>query len=334
MSTKLHSGYALAALMLAACGGGDSPSGPDGTAPCTATSNPVFTSAVTDLAQLAYIVPLGEVQGQRGYTSHTYLTNSSTAAVPVKAPIALEVYNVVSSGVDYAIEARVNCNVFVSFGHITAPAAELVAIARSTHMGLDPSAPAKVTYAAGALMGNTSGTAVARTWDLGVYNRARTAAFLNPVRTENHEKAKYSTCPYDYYGEPLKGQHYAIFGPLPRALPATCRSAERGVAGTIAGTWFENAADREDAPINPAISPMTIASDLFGGVRHVVGSGGILFFEGVPLPETVTTAQCYPSNPGYSYFKLASSTELQFVRSNSGACPSVFPSTGYTVYRR
>ncbi len=294
----------------------------------------MFTSAVTDLGQLAHIAPLGEIQGARAYSSHTFLFNASAAPVPVKAPAAIEVYNVVYAGVDYAIEARVNCNVFISFGHITAPAGELVAIAQGSHVGFDPNAPATVTYAAGALMGSTTGAVPSRAWDLGVYNTARTLALLNPLRGTNHEKLLHSTCPYDYYAEPLKGQHYELFGPKPRVLAATCRSAARSVVGTIAGAWFANAADREDSFANPVISPVTIGSDLHGGVRHVIGNGSIFLFEGVPLPESVTTAQCYPTNPGYSYFKLASNTELHFVRSSTGNCPATFPASGCQVYRR
>lgn len=89
---------------MAACGGDQS---------CDADGNPTFTHAVTDLSQLTHILPLGEVQTQHDFTGHTYLTNSSTAAVPVYAPADLEVYNVVNQGADYALQARVNCNVFV-----------------------------------------------------------------------------------------------------------------------------------------------------------------------------------------------------------------------------
>jgi hypothetical protein len=250
------------------------------------------------------------------------------------APAAIEVYSVVFGGTDYSIQARVNCNVFIELGHITAPSAALQGIARPGHMGLDANAPALLTFAAGEQMGTTTGTAQARTWDFGVYNKTRTLQLLNPARAGMTEKLITSTCPYDYYATATRTEHYQLFGPLPRTLPASCRSAERGVAGTIAGTWWENDGDSDGSITNPAVSPVVIASTLNSAVRFFTGTGPTQILEGVPLPENVTSMQCYSTFPGFTFFRLFSTAELHVASSATGVCPGEFPATGFTVYRR
>jgi hypothetical protein len=295
--------------------------------------NPVFTRSMTNLSLIDHVTPLGEIQAGHPFSDHSYVTNKPHENVPVFAPTTLEVYNVVFNGVDYTIQARANCAIFIEFAHITSPITELLELAGDAHLGLDASAPTLAKFEAGTLLATTTGTSQSGTWDFAVYNKDRSASFLNTARLGQVDKYRYADCPYDYFESSLKTRLYDLLGPKPAILPKTCRAIERGIAGTLAGTWWENVNDRADQIQNPSLSPLVIGSSLDGKVRVFIGEGP-LDIVADQLPELVWTSHCYNVPAGHIALRLVTTDTLE-VSTGSETCENLaFPLAAPKIYYR
>ncbi|MDC6367247.1 MULTISPECIES: hypothetical protein [Flavobacteriaceae] len=323
--------------------GNDEGNGPLPLSACETGSNPnaTFTVSFTDLEDIDHIEPLGEVQIAHNFVGHTYVfIKQEVTEVPIYAPTDMDVINVTYDGIDYQIVSRASCEVVVRFSHITNPAQSIQNLVVNNQMGLfDPYAPSLLKLSAGDLMGTTSGTAQAKSFDFGVYHGERSQNFLNNDRFHPVETFRYSTCPYDYYTSDLQNQMYALFGPKPLAQPLDCRGP-RGRAGTIAGPWFDT-----DEVVTPyygqtRYSPLVVATALNGTVKIIRGTETNVYRVSLgdatyADPEEVTLEHCYEvGSGGYFYFQLQADGTLRVVRETSGTCPSEFPSTGYLTYYR
>ncbi|MEX0315438.1 MAG: hypothetical protein AB3N18_14775 [Allomuricauda sp.] len=311
---------------------------------CETGSNPnvMFTNTFTDLDGIAHIEPLGELQAFHNFSAHTYVfIKPDVAEVPIYAPVDMDLINITNDGADFQLMFRASCEVVLRFGHITNPISSIQSFAGSQGISMfEGQAPSLLSVSAGDLIGTTSGTVQAGSFDFGVYHSERSQTFLNNDRFHPVETFRYSTCPYGYYSGSLRTAMYDLFGPKPLAQPLSCRGP-RGKAGTIAGPWF----DTEEVFSTPyhgqtEFSPLLVATTLNGTVKIVRGTESnvyrtLLGATTYADPEEVTTEHCYEvGSGGYFYFQLQTDGTLRVVRENSGTCPSAFPSSGYMTYYR
>ncbi|MEM9649756.1 MAG: hypothetical protein AAF969_14860 [Bacteroidota bacterium] len=336
----------LLLILTMGCGSdnGDDSSGPPALSECETGSNPnvTFTASFTDLDGIAHIEPLGELQVAHNYSAHTYVfIKSDVAEVPVYAPVDMDLINVTYDGIDYQPMFRASCEVVLRFGHITNPIASIRDLATNEGISMfEGQGPTLLSFSARELIGTTSGTAQAKSFDFGVYHSERSQTFLNDDRFHPVETFKHSTCPYDYYSGSLRDQMYDLFGPKPLNQPLDCRGP-RGVAGTIAGPWFDTVEVFSTPHYGQTeFSPLLIATTLTGTVKIVRGTepNEHRIFLGATTyadPEEVTTEHCYEVNSGgYFYFQLQADGTMRVVRETSGSCPSEFPSVGFLTYHR
>lgn len=335
----------LLSLFLIGCGSDDGDSsGPPPLSACETGSNPnvTFTASFTDLDGIAHIEPLGEIQAFHNFSEHTYVfIKPEVSEVPVYAPADMDLVNVTFDGVDYQPMFRASCEVVIRFGHITNPIPAIRDLVVDQGISMfEGQAPTLLKLSAGDLIGTTSGTVQAKSFDFGVYHSERPLTFLNDDRFHPVETFKYASCPYDYFTPALRTQMYDLFGPKPLAQPLSCRGP-RGKEGTIAGTWF----DTQEVFSTPyfgqtEFSPLHVATALNGTVKIVRGTEStvnrVLFGTATHVdPEEVTTEHCYElDSEGYFYFQLQPDGTLHVVRETSGTCPSEFPASGFAVYYR
>jgi len=332
-------------FLWASCGSdnGDG-DGPPPLSACETGSNPnvTFTASFTDLEGIAHIEPLGEVQAFHNFSAHSYVfIKSDVAEVPVYAPVDMDLMNVTDDGADYGLMFRASCEVVLRFGHITNPVPAIRNLATTQGISMfEGQPPTLLQVAAGELLGTTSGTVQAKSFDFGVYHSERPLTFLNNDRFHPVETFKFASCPYDYYTGALRGQMYDLFGPRPLTEPLDCRGP-RGKSGTLAGPWFDTV-EVFSTPYfgQTEFSPLLVATALNGTVKIVRGtetnvyripSGAATYAD----PEEVSTEHCYElSTGGYFYLQLQPDGTLHVARETSGTCPGTFPTSGFRVYYR
>ncbi|NAY92173.1 hypothetical protein GTQ34_09595 [Muricauda sp. JGD-17] len=333
----------LFTIIFTGCGSDDG-NEPPPLSGCETGSNPnvSFTASFTDLEGIAHIEPLGEIQAFHNFSAHSYVfIKPEVTEVPVYAPVDMDLINVTDDGADFGLMFRASCEVVLRFGHITNPIPAIQDLARDQGISMfEGQAPTLLQISAGELIGTTSGTAEAKSFDFGVYRSERPLTFLNNDRFHPVETFRYASCPYDYFTTDLRNQMYDLFGPKPLAQPISCRGP-RGKEGALAGPWF----DTVEVFSNPhfgqtQFSPLLIATALNGTVKIVRGTEPNVYR--VPFgasthadPEEVTTEHCYElQSGGYFYFQLQPNGTLHVVRETTGTCPSEFPPTEYLTYYR
>ena len=129
-------------------------------------------------------------------------------------------------GGPYMVEFRVSCEVKVRFGHITEP---IEAIKKTL-----PSEPktdsrteelSPLAFAAGDLIGYTTGTDLAGNWDFGVYNSTVRNRYTDDPAWNNSTTYTTAVCPFDYFPAGMKSAYVAKFnsaalgGNLPHGEP-------------------------------------------------------------------------------------------------------------------
>ncbi|MEM9142911.1 MAG: hypothetical protein AAGA86_07985 [Bacteroidota bacterium] len=333
----------IRSLFLMGCGSDDENEPPSLSA-CERGSDPnvTFTASFTDLEGIGHIETPGEVQAFHNFSAHSYVfIKPEVSEVPVYAPVDMDLINVTDDGADFGLMFRASCEVVLRFGHITNPVPAIRDLAGNQGISMfEGQAPTLLTVVAGELLGTTSGTAQAKSFDFGVYHSERPNTFLNNDRFHPVETFTFSSCPYDYFSTDLRNRMYNLFGPKPLAQPLDCRGP-REKSGTLADPWFDTA----DVFSNPyfgqtEFSPLVMATALNGTVKIVRGTAPNVYR--IPLgaityvdPEEVTTEHCYElSTGGYFYLQLQPDGTLRVVREVTGTCPLAFPTTGFRVYYR
>ena len=206
--TKCVLSIGISALLLAC--GGDSEGEPPPLSACETGSNPnvTFTASFTDLDGIEHIEPLGEIQAFHNFSEHTYVfIKADVPEVPVYAPTDMDLVKVTFDGTDYQPMFRASCEVVIRFGHITNPIAAIRNLATNQGISMfEGQPPTLLKFSAGDLIGTTSGTVQAKSFDFGVYHSDRPLTFLNNDRFHPVETFKYASCPYDYYTGDLRNQ--------------------------------------------------------------------------------------------------------------------------------
>ena len=138
---------------------------------------------------------------------------------PTDAQLYAGAYYVEENKPQYFLLFEVTSDVFFNFDHIEEPVAKIVAAfpvtpKSDTHTdNINPT----IQFAAGELIGYTTGTNQGRTWDFGVYDWSK-PNYLNQGTPEGIQPLSgrdfFADCPYDYFIPALKAQYRFLFGSL------------------------------------------------------------------------------------------------------------------------
>ena len=193
---------------------------------CESDATPEFTSHLTDLERIEYIVPWGTVQNGN-LKNHSYLHirgGGGNVGVAVHAPvdshlIAAARYRERGSGSDeYMLLFQVSCEVAYKLDHIDTLSPKLAAALGDLESKRDDTRTTRVRptvpLAAGDVIGYTNGTRQAGSWDFGVYSLV--AANQLPDRLKTHTKRpegsqyRYAVCPFAFFPEGIRQTYLAL----------------------------------------------------------------------------------------------------------------------------
>ena len=181
---------------------------------CVSNPAPVFTHHITDVEKIVYVGPPPTMGAGPNLKTHSYI-GTEHARVPVYAPAAMTLesgsYYI---GGPYMMEFLVSCEVKVRFGHITEPVDAIKKLLPespqpdSRTQGLAP-----VSFAAGELVGYTTGTSAAGNWDFGVYNGATLNRYASDPNWNTSTVNTTAVCPFTYFRADLKSVYVSKFNP-------------------------------------------------------------------------------------------------------------------------
>ena len=331
---------------------------------CVDEPNLKFTSHVTDLEKIDFIQPAAVMSGN-WFKNRSYLTIARDEGgypyeVPVYAPVDSRLTGITfyvqpmldESGdwVDveqYDLRFEVSCQVDYGFDHIWRLADDIESLAPLEPVTSTRNAQVPLSFLvkAGSVVGYTTGTIRAHTWDFIVSNEARRNSFANQERYENTGDLSgllHGDCPYDYYSHPMRSEYLSLFGGFSGSGEGTDCSFSFDEPGTFAGAWFTKEFNGEGpAAYDPGWGvAIGVGAD---GYATVNGDGiSIRVKPGQPTyvdPKAMTSQHCYENTDGsggqrgaFVYLELLTNTELA-VAFGEGRCPLALPSGSRTYYR-
>lgn len=181
---------------------------------CISNPYPVFTNHITDMSKVSYVVPPPTMGSGPSLKTHSYI-GTNGVRVPIYAPMVMTLKGGSHYvGGPYGFDFRVSCEVTVRFGHITDPVDSIKKLLPS-----EPKSDSRtqelspVSFAAGELIGYTTGTDAAGNWDFGVYNSATSNRYANDPNWNNSTVVTTAVCPFNYFTPNLKAEYAAKFNP-------------------------------------------------------------------------------------------------------------------------
>lgn len=327
---------------------------------CVSNPNPEFTAHISDLSKVEFISPTIVASGNwlknRSYLVITQDENRQTYEVPVYAPSDATLIGITyylqpmqdpqGNWVDvpqYDVRFQVSCEVTYGFDHLWRLPELMASLAprQPTTSTRDAEVSTHLSVKAGDLIGYTTGTIVAHTWDFYLSNTSKHNRFANQARYVNSgdlQKLLTADCPYGYFSEAMEAEYYARFGGRSgQDGPGTCDISPDRI-GTIAGGWFKQRFEADAIPEGEVGWGMAIVEGADGEVqvndeRHTVRAqhGDRTYAD----PKTVTGEHCYQYNRQpieYAYLKLLNDMELA-AAFGAGECPAQMPNE-YSVYYR
>ena len=227
---------------------------------CSSDANPLFTHSYTDLDELEFISPTIVVSGNwlKNRQYHKVVTDADNQAplVPVYAPTDATAVGITHylgtmqpwegdpfQIPQFDVRFEVSCEVAFWFDHLSVLVEPFAALAAPDPVldTRDAQVAIRVDVNAGDLIGYTSGTEPAHTWDFVLVNRAESNQFANQGRYEQTGDLAdllRADCPFDYFVGPLRSQYRSRFGPWNGRVAGFECDLEVDVVGTIAGGWF------------------------------------------------------------------------------------------------
>src|SRR5258708_17713824 len=189
--------------------------------PCKNDPKPVFTHDLTDPGLIDHIQIYGLGETLPRFSSFLWINTTKTTKVPVYTPVDSDlvegVYKSVRGANDFDIHLMVSCQVWYLVNHITDPVDKirhaLNTIPATNTMDMPKITP-PVHFAAGELLGCTSGTPLPHNWDFGVFDLTHVNQFVNQARYNQDKYGKIQTaiCPFDVFPDAKKPVYYNLFG--------------------------------------------------------------------------------------------------------------------------
>jgi hypothetical protein len=310
--------------------------------PCKNDPKPVFSHDLTDPSLIDHIQIYGLGESTPRFRSFLWIKAKGTK-IPVYAPVDSDmveaVYKTARGTTDFDVHMMVSCQVWYLVNHITDPVDKirkaLPATPATTTVDPPRIAPT-IHFAAGELLGYTSGTPVPSNWDFGVFDLTHANQFVNQARFDHDRYGKVQTaiCPFDVFSEIKKAAYYGLFGETKPVAGAKCGAISPDKAGTISGSWFDTADISQ-----PQLHFKLMIGTYVDSVIRISGEDFQPPIEIAPTNSTylesqsVTTRHCYASGGQAVDFKVVSGQEIQVYR-GTGSCHSTFPASGYKTYYR
>lgn len=175
---------------------------------CKSNPSPVFTSHITDISKINYVVPPPTIGAGPSLKTHGYI-GTDHARVPVYAPVDM-ILNTGAhfEGGPYWLGFEVSCEVTLRFGHMTEPIQAVRDIFPATpapaNDSRDQQIKNKIYFKAGDLIGYTTGTSAAGNWDMGIYNSTTNNKYKGDPTWGNSWVYTTAICPFDYFEPSLK----------------------------------------------------------------------------------------------------------------------------------
>lgn len=311
---------------------------------CVSNPNPRLTAPFTDLSKIEALGILGSATG--GSPGRSYVSIKKGEKVPVYNPADAVLETIVwadrgSGQSEYGFYFRASCEVTYLLDHVEEIAEgiknlqpEKPAPSTATQFGSQPN----ILIKAGELLGYTDGTPQARTFDFLLMNKSKPAFHINPARWK-WEQAVYADCPYDYYEENLKKQHYALLGTAMedgKLIKAeNCGNPSQDAAGTVSGGWFQGGSTTEKGK-------WMIIGRQFNWMEMSIRENGankmfaLKEFDPKITPDKVAVGQsaCFQGyENNWAYAKLISDSKLALA-TGSGQCPAAFPESQAEIWER
>lgn len=302
---------------------------------CKSDPNPVFSHPFTDLSKIGSLGVLGGAVGGSPGRSYVVVKNGEQAPLYNPGDAVLETIIYAprgggSSPPEYGLLFRASCEVTYFFDHIDSLSEDILeyapkepAFSTALEKGVQP----HVFIKAGTPLGLSDGTSLAHTFDFLLLNTVKPASHINPRRW-TWEQAVYADCPYDYFDDRLKKEHYALLGLRSGAVftrAQSCGSPSQDVSGTLSGGWFQEDGSTEGEWVMFGQQFNWMEMGMKGG------SSGKPFtlkeYDPSITPDQMTPGQSacfqgYANN--WAYVRLLSENELALA-TGEGRCPSGFP---------
>ena len=339
------------------------PTGENREADCESNPSPVLTSHITDLSQISAIQPTSVISGN-WYKNRSYLNidaehGGTAPSVTIYAPAAAEITGITyylqpmsdvnGNWVDvpqYDIRLRISCEVTYGFDHISELAEGVVEFApeEPSTSTRDAEVRVSISVKAGDVLGYTTGTILAHSWDFIFSNTAARNTFANQERYENTgdlNNLLHAECPYDYFEGDMGDEYRALFGGANGRTGGADCDTSFDVPGSIYGGWFQTPYDDAD-PFAMADWGMAIAVMPDGNVRINGESVSVRLGpqdETYTDPRTVADQHCFVSargtggRNGWHVFLRVLTFDTVAVAFDEGSCPSSLPKD-HTVYYR
>src|SRR3989344_1166546 len=218
VTSYFHGGYAypknIPIVWSASPSTSPSPSGGISQQNCSSNISPVFTHHITDISKVQYVAPPPTMGAGPNLKTHGYI-GTEHALVPVYGPVTMTVKDGSHYvGGPYMFDFAVSCEVTVRFGHMTNPVdalKQLLPVELASDSRTQSLSP--VSFAAGELVGYTTGTDQAGNWDFGVYNSATQNRYASDPDWNWSTVLTTAVCPFGYFTPDLKAAYISKFNP-------------------------------------------------------------------------------------------------------------------------
>lgn len=265
--------------------------------PCI--GNVLFNDPPANLENIASIMPLGNINPSAGHVTpsdHTGVVlqrvnvpnSMETIKTDIQAPGNVHIFGVRKYFVketgreEYAI-AFSPCKEFTAYyGHVNFISTKLKqALEQTKFVQCDPNSQATCEYhldyqaISGEVIGTAGGPGANTAGiDFGSFDlRTPELGFLNKdiqnYYITQKNKTLHTTCPYDYYPQPLKDK---LYGKIPRVVEPRCGEFMQDKAGTIQGNW--QLKDYIQQGSNDWDKYFSVIHDLFDSTIGIVAIGG------------------------------------------------------------
>jgi hypothetical protein len=332
---------------------------------CASDPSPRLTHHITDLTRIEFIAPTIVASGNwlknRSYLVIAQDSTDQPVEIPVYAPVDSKLTGLTYYAQpmadrqggwrdvpQYDLRFQVSCEVSYGFDHLerlAEPLASLAPLAPASDTR-NAQKPVDLELRGGQLIGYTTGTILAHSWDFILSNSSREPIqFANPGRYAGEgdlQRLRFADCPYQYYSEEMAQEYYSRFGGLNATGMATGTELdcdlEPDQLGSLSGGWFREVFS-DNSGGGPGVGwGLTVVREADGNIA-INGEGtGIRTSPDSPTyadPKEVTGEHCYEHYshpPRYAYLSLISDTEVAVVF-GEGSCPPQMPAGSETFYR-
>lgn len=319
-----------------------------------------FTQPIFDPEMVSNITPLGELMG--GYEEATALAGVMINLKPeayaggkdieVKAPTDMKLESYAhfidpnDGGKNWALIFQISPQIKIRFDHITRVPQKVIDATTTTpkNNSAEEYPKNKISFKAGEVIAYTSGTKMAHNWNIYLTDTRNKNNFINSERYQTDmggQRLLTARCPFDFYPDEMKNKFMKLMGYNKPGQSQSCGNPSKDVAGTLSGMWHLSSDPKtgtSEQIDGVYASPLSVFKNSAGEVTIDQVNNQRL---DIPPnnktnqnPKEITGEHCYQLTSGYAYFKVISSTQMQFAYSSSGICPTTFPTAQAKTYYR